>query len=204
MEKAQKSLNDKEIRILEAAGLLFARYGLKKTSIDEIAQQAGLGKGTIYLYFKSKEELFAKIVEGFGERLIYGLEQAIARSATPADQLRDFVCHRLQFLADRVSEAGLSCEVMKEFEDTETSLPLAPIVLGFRARQLELLEGIIREGTGRSQMRCEDPHLTAMAILSALEGYSRFWAWEPWQRETLAAKQDVICQLFLRGLGAPP
>lgn len=53
---------DKKHRILDAATALFARFGFKKTSIDEIASEAGVGKGTVYLMCESKEDLFYQVV----------------------------------------------------------------------------------------------------------------------------------------------
>ena len=66
-------MQDKERRILETAEKLFARYGLRKTTVEEIAAAADVGKGTVYLFFSSKEELFATVVrreaeEGWGRR----------------------------------------------------------------------------------------------------------------------------------------
>jgi AcrR family transcriptional regulator len=54
---------DKRDRILDAAQSLFVRYGVKRTSIDEVAREAGIAKGTVYLSFKSKAELFAAIAD---------------------------------------------------------------------------------------------------------------------------------------------
>jgi AcrR family transcriptional regulator len=53
---------DKRDRILDAATELFAKFGFKKTSIDEIAAAANVGKGTIYLMAKNKEDLFYQVV----------------------------------------------------------------------------------------------------------------------------------------------
>jgi len=204
VEKEQKIQSDKEFRILEAASQLFARYGLRKTSIDEIAHQAGLGKGTIYLYFKSKEELFARIVQGFGDRLIEGLRQVLDEQHDPRQQMRAFVQIRMQFLADRMRESGVSCEVMKEFEDSETSIAMAPIVQAFRGQQIQILEEIIQQGISRQQMTCAQPRLMATAMLCALESFSRTWAWEAWQSESLPVKMETVATLFLQGLGCVP
>src|SRR5580704_11974353 len=55
--------SDKRDRILDAAQRLFVRYGVKRTSIDEVAREAGIAKGTVYLSFKSKAALFAAIAD---------------------------------------------------------------------------------------------------------------------------------------------
>jgi AcrR family transcriptional regulator len=54
---------DKRDRILDAAQSLFVRYGVKRTSIDDVARKAGIAKGTVYLSFESKAALFAAIAD---------------------------------------------------------------------------------------------------------------------------------------------
>ena len=55
--------SDKRDAILEAARAMFSRLGFRKTSIDEVAQKAQVGKGTVYLAAESKEDLFYQVVE---------------------------------------------------------------------------------------------------------------------------------------------
>ena len=55
--------NEKRTRILQAAQSLFIRYGVKRTSIDEVARAADIAKGTLYLYYESKEILFAEVAK---------------------------------------------------------------------------------------------------------------------------------------------
>ena len=94
--------NDKEIRILEAAQALFGRYGLKKTSIEEIAKSAGLGKGTVYLYFRSKEEIFEAVVLGFGKALTEKLRTEIELVHTHSEKLEKYILTRLHFVYDMI------------------------------------------------------------------------------------------------------
>ena len=55
-------MDEKKARIIAAAKELIARYGFKKTTMDEVAAKARMGKSTMYYYFKNKEEIFAEIV----------------------------------------------------------------------------------------------------------------------------------------------
>jgi AcrR family transcriptional regulator len=73
---------DKRDRILDAAQSLFVRYGVKRTSIDEVAREAGIAKGTVYLSFKSKAELFAAIADRLCASTLADV-QRIALEATP-------------------------------------------------------------------------------------------------------------------------
>ncbi len=68
---------DKSARILQAALDLFIRYGIKRTSIDDIARAAGIAKGTLYLYYPSKDALFTAVAERIcAERLVMAREAA--------------------------------------------------------------------------------------------------------------------------------
>ena len=59
----RKSTADKRELILAAAELLYWRYGIRRTSLDDVAREAGIAKGTVYLYFDSKESLNAAVIE---------------------------------------------------------------------------------------------------------------------------------------------
>jgi AcrR family transcriptional regulator len=74
--------------LMKSAAKVFARRGLHRASIDEVAQDAGFTKGAFYANFKSKEELFlAMLDERFAERL-RDIESAIASGAAPEAQAR--------------------------------------------------------------------------------------------------------------------
>ena len=59
----EKINNEKQMEILKAAVDLISERGFERTTVDEIAARANVGKGTIYLYFKNKEEIFIDIIE---------------------------------------------------------------------------------------------------------------------------------------------
>jgi len=63
-----KSKTNKALSILQAAEKLFNQYGYKKVSIDEIVKNAHIAKGTFYLYFKNKEEVYTQIIEKYFEK----------------------------------------------------------------------------------------------------------------------------------------
>src|SRR5690348_5774943 len=79
---------DKHEAILTAAFSLFGHYGYRRTSIDDIAQEAGIAKGTVYLYFKSKDEIFRALAQQFIDHMLTAAEAAQTASASVAEQLR--------------------------------------------------------------------------------------------------------------------
>src|SRR5216683_2573892 len=78
---------DKRTRILDAAQSLFLRYGVKRTALDDVVREAGIAKGTLYLYFDSKDALFAAIAERLCVEMLRNAEEAIASSSSITSRL---------------------------------------------------------------------------------------------------------------------
>lgn len=75
-------------RILDAAERLLGRFGYRKMTVDDIAAEAGIGKGTVYLSFPSKEEVVLSTVDRIVERVCTAMEEDAARDASAPDRLR--------------------------------------------------------------------------------------------------------------------
>src|SRR4029077_8382820 len=84
----KKRLGDKRDRILQAAVKVFARNGFHATRVSEIAKAAGVADGTIYLYFKSKEELLISLFEDRVERLLAFMREELPKHETAPEKLR--------------------------------------------------------------------------------------------------------------------
>jgi|ERR1051326_5274202 AcrR family transcriptional regulator len=89
-------------RILDAADRLLARYGYQKMTIDDLAREVGIGKGTVYLHFRSKEEIVLFRVDRVVRRLVERLT-AIARAGDSAElKIRKMLVLRVMFRFDAV------------------------------------------------------------------------------------------------------
>ena len=75
-------------RILSAAFTLFGRYGFKRTSMEDIASEAGLSRAALYLQFRNKEDIFRDLAAGSARRGLSGAEAALAGDHPLADRLR--------------------------------------------------------------------------------------------------------------------
>src|SRR3984893_14331072 len=78
---------DKRSRILDAAQGLFSRYRVKRIAIADVVREAGIATGTLYLYFDSKDALFAAIAERLCAEMLRSAEEAIASSPSITSQL---------------------------------------------------------------------------------------------------------------------
>jgi len=78
---------DKRTLILDSARTLFRQHGYKRTSMDDIAREAGVAKGTLYIYFVSKERLFIAISEHFEDEMTEKLHEASALELSLAEKI---------------------------------------------------------------------------------------------------------------------
>ena len=100
-------------KILDAAEQRLWRYGFKKTTIDEIASDAGVGKGTVYLHFDGKEEIGLAIISEYKKR---GLErvEAIARNPqkSPVEKLTEMLQYPVLHACDSCRESPAMQEMI--------------------------------------------------------------------------------------------
>lgn len=89
MEKRPKASRgeDKRARIVDAATALFARYGVKRTSIDLLAAEAGIAKPTVYAYFEDKDAIFVAVAEHVCARLYADAKAAAEAPGTIEERL---------------------------------------------------------------------------------------------------------------------
>jgi AcrR family transcriptional regulator len=133
--------NDKRGRILDAAQSLFLRYGVKRTALDDVVREAGIAKGTLYLYFDSKDALFAAVAERLCAEVLRNAEEAIASSSAITSRIVSCLdayigsMHRLTAHSPHIAEL------------TESKEALAAEIYGaFNRKMKDLLRKVLREG----------------------------------------------------------
>lgn len=94
--------------ILDATDRILSRRGYKKMTIDELAQEVGIGKGSVYLHFTSKEEIALSHVDRIVERLKEKLRQIAIESETPANRLKKMLYARVMHRFDSVQHYTIS------------------------------------------------------------------------------------------------
>jgi len=92
------ALSNKRDTILSAAEKIFARFGIKKTTMDDIARAARIGKSTLYYYFKGKEDVYAEVIEKESKLLKSKLRDAIDEVNDPKEKLRVYFFTRMIYL----------------------------------------------------------------------------------------------------------
>lgn len=190
-------MSNKEERILEAAGRLFSRYGLKKTTVDEIAQEAGVGKGTIYLYFESKEKIFTKLAYQNAGRVLHKMADAVGGATSVVDQLYNLILARFRYVDELVKYHDVNLEyVAKELKPST-----AEVTAEFRKHELELLERVIRDGVRGGELEVSEREIpvVSLALSASLEALEMPWVVEG-RELPIERKAEVLVRLFIKGL----
>ena len=141
---------DKHERILGAALKVFAKHGFYSSKVSEIAREAGVADGTIYLYFKNKDDILIKAFEEAMTQLIARLDDALASIAHPLDKLRTYIMLHFSIvreykeLAEVITvELRQSTKFMKEYKNEKFK------------DYLKRISQIIREGQAEGFIRQE-------------------------------------------------
>jgi TetR/AcrR family fatty acid metabolism transcriptional regulator len=161
---------DKRDRILDAAERIFARHGFFAARVSEIAREAGVADGTIYLYFKSKDDLLISLFEDRMARANARLRDAIS-GLLPLAQLRAFIHTYLEMVSEEPTRAELltielrqSSKFMKEYDNPQF------------ADFLRMLGGIIADGQAQGEIDAAIPsHIVARMIFGMLDELSLAW-----------------------------
>ena len=184
--------------ILDATDRLLARYGYRKMTMDDLAQEVGIGKGTIYLHFPSKEEVVLSHVDRIVERLKGELAGLARGGGRPAARLRRMLVTRVMFRFDSVQHYTESL--------SDLLAALRPGLLARRRRhfeeEAEVLAEVLREGRHAGDFQFRDPRAAARTLLTATNALLPYSlsARELGGRAELEAEATAVVDMLLTGL----
>jgi len=184
--------------ILDAVDALLARYGYGKMTMEDVAKQVGIGKGTIYLHFPSKEELVLAHIDRIAGTVVRKLEE-LAGSSDPIDRrLRRMLVLRVLHRFDSVVHYSQS------LGDLLSSVR-APLLVRRRAyfeKEAGVFEGVLREGARVGSLDCPDPRTTSLVLIQSTNSLLPFnlSVAELGRREELEDEVGRIADLLIKGL----
>jgi AcrR family transcriptional regulator len=199
-QRKQREYDARREEILLAAERLFSKNGFFKTGMAEIAEAAQFAMGTMYRFFKSKEEMYISLVEDKVEDLLGRLEEATQNEVSASEKLRAVINVKLVF-ADQnrdffriyVSEwSGFEWTIKSAFGDRVWKKYLA---------QIDLVANLIKEGIKSGEFRKVNPKDTSLALHGMLNSTIYVWILQAGPKESLVNKGDWLGSLFLGGIG---
>jgi TetR/AcrR family fatty acid metabolism transcriptional regulator len=186
----------KRARILDGAIRVFARKGFHGAKVAEIAHDAGVADGTIYLYFKNKDDLLISLFEEKMEELLGGLRVAIAGSEPGPDKLRDCVDYLLEFAQSHPAlmevftvELRQSTKFIKEYSNPKFK------------EYLELVGRIVAEGQEAGRFRADvRPAVVARGLYGAMDEICLHHVLAQRSRVTFGEAAAQLREIFVQGL----
>ncbi|HUF52754.1 MAG TPA: helix-turn-helix domain-containing protein [Dehalococcoidia bacterium] len=184
-------------RILGAATTLFARYGFKRTTMEDIATESGLSRASLYLQFRNKEDIFRALASDLQEQSLAAAEAALAEEGPLAERLQRAV----EAKSLRMMEIAHGSPHGSELMDENHRL-CGDVATQAEARFTSMLAGAFAEADGVGEVRLGDACVTATEaaeiLLQSVTGLKRPGVELKVFRERLAA----LVRVLVAGLGA--
>ncbi|MFZ5515694.1 MAG: TetR/AcrR family transcriptional regulator [Candidatus Zhuqueibacterota bacterium] len=198
MANRKKNTNEKRNRILKAATHIFAQNGFYNSKISEIARLAEVADGTIYLYFKNKDDLLISLFEEEMSKIIRNMRENIAKEKGFRNKIMKFIEIHLSLIAENKELAEVlqielrqSHKFMKEYMGSKLN------------DYLNIISSIIVQGQKEGEVRSDVVPAVAKRILfGALDELSGFWVLSKNKRYSLTTSAQMISEIFVRGLTA--
>ncbi|MEX0839234.1 MAG: helix-turn-helix domain-containing protein [Parvibaculum sp.] len=196
-QAAQKAAgSDKREIILTAALDLFRHYGYRRTSMEDIARAAAVAKGTLYLYFKSKDELFEAICQSLAAQIAEGVTAAEALDLPLEPKLMALMEAKFGFAYRWVLSSPHAAELMESSSRLSNDY-FEPVTQQFRNAVLKL----VREGTACGALNPKAVGLSQDGAVDVLIA-AAYGAEKSPDEATFKTRLAAIVRLTLRGLRA--
>jgi TetR/AcrR family fatty acid metabolism transcriptional regulator len=187
---------DKRERILTAAVRVFAKSGFYATRVSDVAKAAGVADGTIYLYFKSKDELLVSLFEDRVERLLSFVRDELPKFPSAPEKLRRVIEIQLGLLEGERDLAEVITVIIRQ-----SSKLIKEYAAPKFAAYLDAIAQVVVEGQAAGDFRKDvSPHLVARATFGALDGIALLWALGRAEQGALARSAKQLADVLLRGL----
>ncbi|MBN1532333.1 MAG: TetR/AcrR family transcriptional regulator [Spirochaetes bacterium] len=189
-----KQKDEMKREIIKKAREVVSRVGYRGASTEMIARSLNRTKGALYHYFKSRDDLIKSIVDFEGERMAETIETTVARETSPEEKL--FRCFTARAAEVKKLFAFYGSVIEEYFMRYEF---ITDALREYRKRELEIVEGILREGVALGRFEVTDTELTSRALLKAMSGYD-FFLFQGEKYSPLEREMTEALRVFIRGI----
>ena len=198
--KGSTQQRDVKSALLDATDRLLSRNGYKKMTIDDLAAEVGIGKGSVYLHFSSKEDIALSHIDRIIERLKTRLAEIAARPTSCERRLKDMLIERVLFRFDSVQHYTQSLNDLLS--------KIRPSLLERRKRYFEeearMFAAIVKEGIEAGEFAKVNVNETARSLLLATNSLLPYSlsAQELGERREIQKRVSALAELIVHGLTA--
>ena len=187
--------NEKYYRIINAATKIFAKKGFFQAKVSEIAKEAKVADGTIYLYFENKDSILISLFEEQMKRVLDNMREEISKETDPVKKIEKFALTHLKLIEQNKDVAEIiqvelrqSSKFMKEYKNEKF------------AEYLNLIGDIIQEGQREGLFKNDIiPGIAKRAFFGALDEMSRFWVLSSRRKYDIETAAEQVSNYFLKG-----
>lgn len=187
---------ERRAQILEAAISVFSRLGFHRARMEDVALESGLAKGTLYLYYRSKDALIRALLErifNWGRR---DLEASLTGEGSASERLVELSAR----MSKEVERLSVLLPVWFEFYAVAArNEAVKPFVKRYFEEYRQVLASIVREGIERGEFREVDAGEVAVTVISLFEGVTLLWAFDP-EAVPVGEQMEASMRLLIEGL----
>ena len=188
-------------QIMDAALTVFSHLGFERASMDDIAKEAGVSKGALYLYYKSKDAIIAKLLQLFFDQALKQVKLLAAGEGSVTEQLLAFT-RVLTREMDRM--AAMQPISLQFYAIAARHATIRQHLRAYFADYRALMEEVIQRGIAQGELRADiSPAETAVTLTALLEGLALLWLIDP-QATDWHVQVESSTQLLIQGLSASP
>ncbi len=195
---------DKASAIIQQATLLFAEKGYNATTIDEIAERASVGKGTVYEYFKSKQDLFFAVFDEYMKQAFSQMESRVSKfEEKPTEELRRLMSSLVNLAEDARRLFPLTFEFWSASATAELRERIGAMFRDCYSMFRTFIAAIIRRGIEQGEFsENAEPEAVGAVLVGAIDGlFLQAWFDPSLDPAKLGA---AFMEVLIRGLSKPP
>ncbi len=181
---------DRRQEILKAATKSFSLFGYKATTMEQVAKLANVGKGTIYTFFKNKEELFDEIIT----KLISDMEEAATKAIDENKSFRENLHQALYKMLEFRLEHQLTIKLFQEGRDIGTPV-VQEVMQKLEQSILLFIQEKIKRAIQKGEIKQCDPEITAFIILKLY--VALIFDWEKHRKPLDKAEIANLLELYI-------
>jgi TetR/AcrR family transcriptional regulator, fatty acid metabolism regulator protein len=187
---------NKHQKILQAAIKVFSEKGFYNSRVSEIAKEASVADGTIYLYFKNKDDILISLFEEEFAKIVRDMRAELAREKDALQKIKRFAITHLSIIAHHPHlaevmgvEVRQSTKFMKEYVNQ-------PFI-----EYLNIIRSVVIEGQEKGLLRKDlTPGVMKRAFFGALDEMARYWVLSTKKKHSIDEAALQISDIFIRGM----
>ncbi len=186
-------------RIIEATKRVIIKKGYQGLKVSDIAEEAKIGKGTVYLYFKDKEQILVALVDSFFAEADKFIEEAKGVKGNGVKKLKKFIASDLEFYEKNINFFSMLGEEVNSFARLlEKKCKI--LIIGKYLQIVDSIASLIRKCKEENVIGNIDPTEGTIVLMSIINGFAaqRIYGLS---NQPLPKQSEKILKMFLKGVG---